>query len=275
LSGLDTSRIDYLLDHGAAAAAMVTVVGVGSGGAAVLQNLAMCGIRHWHVFDPDILEPENLVKHPALRRDIGRPKVEIMADWLADRNPAASVRTYQENVIDSAAFDAAVAESDIVVCATDTRKGRRYVNERCVAARTPCTTGSVLRTGLGGEIFLYVPGVTGCFACLEQYCDLTDRNLDDLVPLTSEEETHRYGLSEREFAASGLITDIAMIAALHATITLGALVGGRTEYLPPPRFNWLIFGIRELPGAFKAPYSVTRLVLGPQDDCEAHCARTT
>ena len=273
MSGLDTSRIDYLLDQSAAAAVTVTVAGVGSGGAAVVQDLAMCGIRNWHLFDPDILEPQNLVKHPALRRDIGRPKVDIMAEWLADRNPAASVRVHQENVIDSQAFDKAVADSDIVVCATDTRKGRRYVNECCVAARKPCTTGSVLRTGLGGEIYLYVPGVTGCFACLEQYCDANNRNLEDLVPLTDEENAHRYGLSEQDFAASGLITDIAMIASLHAATTLAAVVGGHTEYLPPPRFNWLIFGLRELPGAFDAPYSVTRLVLGPQDDCEVHCAR--
>lgn len=273
MTDLDTSRIDYLLDHSAAAEITATVVGVGSGGAAVVQNLAMCGIRNWHLFDPDTLAPENLVKHPALRRDLGRAKVDIMAEWLSDRNPASSVKAHQEDVIDLAAFDAAVADSDIVICATDTRKGRRYVNERCVAARKPCTTGSVLRTGLGGEVYLYVPRVTGCFACLEQYCDATSRNLEDLVPLTDEETSHRYGLNELDFAASGLITDVAMIASLHAATTLGALLGGRTEFFPAPRFNWLIFGIRELPGAFEAPYSVTRLVLGPQADCEVHCAR--
>jgi molybdopterin/thiamine biosynthesis adenylyltransferase len=272
---LDTSRIDYLLDQSAAASVTVTLVGVGSGGASVLQNLAMCGIRRWHLFDPDILEPANLVKHPAMRRDLGRPKVEVMAEWLLDRNPNSEIAAYQENVFGSPAFADAIGQSDIVICAVDHREDRRYVNDRCVAARTPCATGSVMRTGLGGEVYLYVPGITGCFSCMERYCDVNHRNLDDFISLTTEEQEHRYGLSEKDYAASGLATDISLIASLHAATTLAAVVGGRTQYVPPPRFNWLIFGIRELPGVFEAPYSVHRLSLKPRADCEVSCSRAS
>ena len=272
MADLDTSRIDYLLGAGQVAPLTVTVAGVGSGGAVVVQQLAMAGVGGWSLFDPDVLEPSNLVKHPAMRRDLGRPKVEIMAEWLADRNPAARVSAHQEDVFGSAAFDAAVAGSDIVVCAVDTRSARRYVNDRCVAAGIPCSTGSVMRTGLGGEIYLYLPGVTGCFSCMERYCDLTGRNIEALIPVTADEHEHRYGLSERDYSASGLAADIGLISSLHAGLTLAAAAGGRSEHLPVPRFNWLIFGIRELPGAFSAPYTASRLSLGPRADCPAGCS---
>jgi molybdopterin/thiamine biosynthesis adenylyltransferase len=271
---LDTSRIDYLLDQDAAASVTVTLAGVGSGGAAVLQDLAMCGIRRWRLFDPDILEASNLSKHPAMRRDLGRPKVEIMAEWLADRNPGSQVLAYQEDVFGSANFESAVAESDMVVCAVDGRAARRYVNDRCVAAATPCSTGSVMRTGVGGEIYLYLPGITGCFSCMERYCDLNDRNIENLIPVTADEHAHRYGLSERDYAASGLAADISLVAGLHAGLTLAAAVGGCSEFLPPPGFNWLIFGIRQSPGLFEVPYTATRLSLKPRDDCPVSCSQS-
>jgi molybdopterin/thiamine biosynthesis adenylyltransferase len=272
---LDTSRIDYLLHRSAARELAVAVVGLGSGGAAVLQNLAMCGLRRWSLFDPDVLDPSNLVKHPALRRDIGRPKVDIMTEWLRDRNPDTEVAAYPQDVFEAPGFDAVVTASDLVICAVDNRAARSFVNERCVAVGTSCVTGSVMRTGVGGEVYAYVPGVTGCFVCLERFCDLNHRNLDDLIPMMSEENTHRYGLNELDFAASGLIMDISIIASLHAMLAVSVLLGGSSEYIDVPRFNWLVMGLRTLPGVFDAQYVPSRLLLGPRADCPLSCGSTT
>src|SRR5215472_19065549 len=97
--GLDTSRIGYLVDVSHLARLRVVVAGLGSGGAVVVERLAMSGIGDWALFDPDTIEPVNLVKHPARRCDLGRPKVEWAEDWLRDRNPHAGIRGYQENVM--------------------------------------------------------------------------------------------------------------------------------------------------------------------------------
>lgn len=271
MQSLDTSRIDYLLDRSDTASIAVALIGAGSGGAAVMQTLAMCGIRRWNLFDPDVLEPANLVKHPALRRDLGRLKVDVMKEWLLDRNPTAEIETHAENIFSSPTFESSLAMADIVICAVDNRAARRYVNDACVRARRPCVTGSVMRTGLGGEIYLYLPGTTGCFSCLETYCDVNERNLEDLVPVTGEEAAHRYGMNEKNFATSGLATNISVVASLHASMILAAAMGGGSEFLPAPRFNWLLVGLRELPGVFDAPFSVSRLLLAPRRDCRLRC----
>jgi molybdopterin/thiamine biosynthesis adenylyltransferase len=249
----------------------VTIVGLGSGGAAVSRLLGMCGIGSWHLFDPDVLEPPNLVKHLARRGDLGRPKTTIMADWLLDRMPGAVVHDHPVDVFESGAFETAVGQSDLVICAVDNAEARAFVNEKCVRLATPCSTGSVTRTGLGGEVYLYRPGETGCHSCMERVC--VDRGwvLDDRIPLTDQEQNHRYGLGESAFVTSGLSTDIAVIAALQAHMSLGLLLGTEDGVLRRPEFNWLQIVLRREAGVDAAPYSATRMRLKPQQECHLAC----
>ena len=77
---LDFERTKYLLNPDEFAKTRITVVGLGSGGAPVCDHLTMSGIHNWDLYDPDVLEAVNLVKHPRMRRDLGRPKVEVQRD---------------------------------------------------------------------------------------------------------------------------------------------------------------------------------------------------
>lgn len=268
---LDTSRIDHAVSAGRAASSSVTVVGLGSGGAAVVQLIGMCGVRSWHLFDPDALEPANLVKHPFLRSDLGRPKSTVMAEWLLDRVPTAVVHDHPVDVFAADVFADAVSASDLVICAVDDPAARAFVNETCVLLRVPCATGVVMRTGVGGEVYLYVPGETGCHSCMERFCVSRGWVLDDRVPLTDEENAHRYGLGAATFATSGLSADIAIVTAFHAHMSLGLLLGTADGTLRRPEFNWLQVINRREPGIGAAPYSTTRLRLRPQQDCHLRC----
>jgi hypothetical protein len=233
----------------------------------------MSGVRNWHLFDHDALEPVNLVKHPARRSDLGRPKVEIMAEWLRDRNPAATVDAVADDARKAAGFEAAVLASDLVLCAVDDAASRSWINAECVRLGRACLTGSVIRTGLGGEVYLFVPGETGCLSCMQLIAATNGMSLDEALDLTDEERHHRYGLGEEGFTTSGLAIDIALVAAYHAHMAWSALMGGSSPYVPRLPFNWLTVGIRPEQGVFRSHYLTHRALLKPQRSCNDDCAR--
>ncbi|MGW0871492.1 ThiF family adenylyltransferase [Streptomyces sp. NPDC002740] len=272
---LDTSRIDYLLDTSELGRARIVLVGLGSGGTVVMERLAMCGIRDWALFDPDVLQPENLVKHPARRSDLGRLKTDIATEWLMDRNPASRVDSFAHDVTGSPEIERAIAGATLVVCAVDDAVARNYVNELCVRSRVPCVFGMVFRTGLGGEVYAYLPGETGCHDCKLKFCMDRGLDLDDWLELTDEEQQRIYGLGETDFAASGLAADISIVASYHAHYVLSLLGGRRSRYLLQPSFNWLTVGIRRAEGLFGNSYDNTRILLRPLTGCHLTCGPAT
>lgn len=271
---LDTRRIDHLTGDADIADLELTVVGVGSGGASAVQQLAMSGIRRWNLFDPDILEPVNLVKHPATRDWLGKKKVDAVGHWLADRNPAAQVQAHGVDVRQSPAFADAARRSSMVLCAVDDPGVRSWVNAQCVELARPCLTGSVIRTGLGGQIYLFVPGETGCFSCMQWVADANHANLEDALDLTEEERRERYGLGNPNFTTSGLSIDITLVASFNAHMAWSVLLGGRSRYVPRLNFNWLTVGIRPEPGVFASHYETKRVLVRPQRDCHLRCAQS-
>ncbi len=269
-ASLDFDRIGYLFDPGLFLNKRVTVVGLGSGGAPACDHLTMSGVRCWELYDPDTLDAINLIKHPRMRRDVGRYKVEIQKEWILDRNPAASVETYEEDVMTSATFAESVGRSDLVLSCSDDRGVREFVNDQCVAAGVPFVTAMVFRTGIGGEVFGCVPGRTGCYQCLQLYSIIHGLNLsDDELGLTGEETRRIYGLDEHDFRASGLSVDIQSISLIQVRMALSILLSESDSRLPPLRSNWIIYGNRPADGIFKRHFEVRRMRLKPQHGC--HC----
>lgn len=272
--GLDTSRIGYLVDVSHLARLRVVVVGLGSGGAVVVERLAMSGIGDWALFDPDTIEPVNLVKHPARRSDLGRPKVEWAEAWLRDRNPHAGIRGYQESVMaEGSAFATEVARSDVVICAVDNATARSFVNSTCVELGVPCVFGLVFRTGLGGEVYAYVPGETACHDCKMRISLQRGIDIENWLEMTPEEKQHVYGMGQADFVASGLGADIAVVAGLHAHYVLSLLGSRGSQFLTAPSFNWLTIGLRSEEGLFQSLYEVSRAVVRPQEECHLGCGR--
>ena len=268
---LDFDRTAYLINPGDLAKVRVTVVGLGSGGTPVCDHLTMAGVRRWDLYDPEVLDATNLVKHPRMRRDVGRPKVAVQEEWILDRNPTAEVDAFCENVMESPSFQKSVERSSLVLACPDTKGVRDYVNDRCVAAGVPMVVASVFRTGIGGEVFGYLPGVTGCYRCLELHALRQNLNLtDEQLGLTEDEERRIYGLGEREFRASGLSMDIQMISLIQARVALSFLLRDKEHRLPAFKANWIVFGNRPAPGIFSRHFESRLMLLRPQESCNCH-----
>lgn len=267
-TNLDFNRIESLTNPEQFKDIRVTIVGLGSGGAPLCDHLVMNGIRHWELYDPDILSPENLVKHPRMRSDLGRLKVDIQKDWIEDRNPHAKVNVFAEDVTKSESFRNSIQASDLVLSCSDKKSVREFVNDCCVAAQIPCITASVFRTGIGGEVFAYIPNATGCYRCLQLYAELNSLNLsDEALGLTGDEEQRIYGLGEKEFRASGLSIDIQSIVLIQARMALSVLLRNSNTSMARLKSNWIIYANRPAKGIFRSHFESTQMLLRPQTVC--------
>ena len=67
--------------------ARINIVGCGSVGATLAENLVRLGITNLALWDMDVVNPHNLANQIFRQQDIGRPKVEALADILFEINP--------------------------------------------------------------------------------------------------------------------------------------------------------------------------------------------
>ena len=251
--GLDRQRIRHLTGD-SAQRSRVAIIGLGSGGFPVMQHLAMSGWFRFTLIDHDVLEDVNLVKHPARRSDLGRMKVDIAAEWLADRNPASEVAALASDFLEMSAADVdkIMAESDLIVSATDSNEARNVINALCVQACTPMTMGLVHRGGTGGTVMAYRPGKSGCYTCLQDVAESLDGLPSDSdFPVTSEEVEQIYGRGVTSYGVAGLSADIALVAAILAQVTVRELLSIEDAagiLLPPMEMTWLAMQVRSADG---------------------------
>src|SRR5205823_234323 len=80
----------YDLDH----LRHARIVAVGCGGAAeFIEMLARAGVGEFVLIDRDVVTASNLATQQTYRRDIGRLKVEAIAERIVDINPDTRVKT--------------------------------------------------------------------------------------------------------------------------------------------------------------------------------------
>lgn len=67
--------------------AKIHIVGCGSVGSTIAENLARCGVKNMVLWDFDTVEAHNIVNQMFRQQDVGKPKVEALKDILCDINP--------------------------------------------------------------------------------------------------------------------------------------------------------------------------------------------
>lgn len=266
------ARIAPLFDVGSLGNARVLIAGCGSGGGQVALQLVMSGVKNFVLYDNDTLDVENVIRHVCGLRYVGQRKVDALADVLSDRNPTISVEKRDEDLMRTPDLQERVASSDVVVVATDSELSRYKLNEICVATRTPFAVGRVFTRGIGGEVFRYRPGQSGCLACLEGLLERTKyrEGVREVDLATDDEREQMYGMEIAEIKDSpGLNVDIAFIAAFHTSFVLDALGRGlaeRPKFLSPIDNDYVVWGNRPEP-PFTKHFELQRITLHAQTDC--------
>ena len=67
--------------------ARIHIIGCGSVGSTLAENLARCGVTKMTLWDFDTVEAHNIVNQMFRQQDIGKSKVEALKDILTDINP--------------------------------------------------------------------------------------------------------------------------------------------------------------------------------------------
>lgn len=65
----------------------IHIVGCGSVGSTVAENLVRCGITKLTLWDFDTVEPHNLANQMFRQKDVGKTKVDALLDMLKEINP--------------------------------------------------------------------------------------------------------------------------------------------------------------------------------------------
>lgn len=143
----------------------VLVVGAGGLGAPVIQYLAAAGVGTLGIVDHDDVERSNLQRQVVhADADVGRPKVDSAAEFVADRNPDVDVERHPVELVPEN-VESLVGGYDVVVDASDNFRTRYLVNDACTLAGLPFTHGAVYR--FEGQVTTFTPDDDSpCYRCL-------------------------------------------------------------------------------------------------------------
>ena len=155
------------------------VIYVGCGGAASFaEDLARAGVGEHVLIDPDIVSESNLATQQAYRRDLGRPKVDCIAERISDINPNAAIiacRSLLDDLSDDefqllclSPMQFRGTATTILLCGlTDSFPGSGRINRLALKFGLPSLCAQVYQEGLGAEITFTYPGLTAaCHRCV-------------------------------------------------------------------------------------------------------------
>ncbi|ELY94059.1 SAMP-activating enzyme E1 [Natrialba taiwanensis] len=147
----------------------ILVVGAGGLGAPAIQYLAAAGVGRLGIVDDDIVERSNLQRQIVHRdEDVGRPKVDSAADYVAALNPDIDIETH-ETRLTAANVTELVADYDLVLDASDNFATRYLLNDHCVLTETPLCHGAIYR--FEGQVTTFTNERSGdddppCYRCI-------------------------------------------------------------------------------------------------------------
>jgi len=154
----------------------VAVVGLGGLGSHIAQGLALMGVGHILLVDPDRLEASNANRMVGVRRGHFRRrwrKVKALAWGLRRLMQAPEVTAIPRSVLEPAAWWEVAARADVLVAGVDSARVRRFLNALAVAHLIPYLDAGVglrAREGRieagGGQVQVVIPGRTACYTCL-------------------------------------------------------------------------------------------------------------
>ncbi|QYH36725.1 ThiF family adenylyltransferase [Salinibacterium sp. M195] len=125
----------------------VLVIGAGGLGSATIPSLAAMGIGTLGVVDTDVVELSNLHRQLAHGvADIGRSKLESVAETVAQINPDIDVRLHEFH-LDSSNALALFHGYDLVLDGSDNFATRYLVNDAAALVGIPVVWGAILRYG--------------------------------------------------------------------------------------------------------------------------------
>lgn len=200
----------------------ILLLGLGGGGSNILTLLAGLGPKKIIIIDYDTVEEENLGRQFLYKeKDIGKKKTEVAKKAINEINSHIEIESHNIKVTSAHDIESYIKDSDVVVCAIDEPQFliTRIVNQAIVKCNKPCVfAGSQVSHG---RVFTVIPGITGCFDCLNIHYSLTDKGFVKQFKAMAESKFHAASIAYGPaiFQLTSVIVD--------------EVVRVLTNYLPP------------------------------------------
>ena len=167
ISYLRESHIDPVAAMDALARATVAIVGAGALGVSAALSLVASRVGKIRCLDPLPVEPSDcfLTQH-YLQADVGRRRVEVLAERAAALNPDCSVQTFTAQIEHDSDLADFVSNADLALGTADAGMVSLHykLNRVCLASGIPWSSAqaTAFEGVLGPTVF---PGRTACFVC--------------------------------------------------------------------------------------------------------------
>jgi molybdopterin-synthase adenylyltransferase len=203
--------------------ASVLIVGMGGLGCPAAMYLAAAGVGHLLIADDDTVELTNLQRQIAhSETDLGHSKVISAAATLNALNPDVRVSSFNQR-LHGEALDAAVAQADLVLDASDNFTTRFAINTSCIKQSKPLVSGAAIRMEGQVAVFDSRDPNSPCYQCLYDQGDDDDMSCATngvMAPLV------------------GIIGSIQALEAIKVLTGIGQTLTGRLLLLDGATMNW-------------------------------------
>lgn len=225
----------------------VLFIGCGCMGSKIAVALAATGVQHFTLVDPDIMKPDNSVRHEVGVDGYGDPKVNALALRLSQINPLITIKGLRMRIgdIPSGAEEKAVVDlissADLVVETTGSHGVSRWVNDICHYLAVPSLYATVTNGAWGGEIVRVIPGRTACWQCWYQQYEL------DRPPSAPAPEVGFFAPGCDQPTFTGTTYEVGIVANLAAWVAVETLLRnepGRKDF----RGNYIRWSARTSEG---------------------------
>ena len=223
------SRNQGILEESQMQNKQALIGGLGSGGAIVAIELAKTGIGSIILCDDDTLDYGNICRHICGIKDIGRYKVDAVAERIYDINPFCEVYKFRDTVqnINPERLKDVLWENSIILCCSDNRHAAYICNSIADEYKIPMVDAGCGPRASTGEIFYYKPDMPS-YECA--YGE--DRGLDH----SNKEIRRRFYTTESELEKMnfqpGMHLDIQQTAIFQTKVAIDLLMEDEEGYEP-------------------------------------------
>jgi molybdopterin/thiamine biosynthesis adenylyltransferase len=240
----------------------VGIVGLGSGGGFVALALAMSGVGGFVLIDDDRLDSSNVVRHVADLRDVGRPKAEVVADLIRQRNANADVQTRVGRI--EAHLDA-LDKLDLLIVGVDGEGAKYVINQACLQRHLTALYAGVYERGEGGDACMIEPYSGPCYACWA--AELREGLVDP-----RDDQELDYGMIGEDGtleAEPGLWLDVVRVATAQSSMALNWLLRGTDAYRAMPANTVIIANttLEIIDGQETLPFGSVWVNIARDPDC--------
>jgi molybdopterin/thiamine biosynthesis adenylyltransferase len=162
----------FLIDRGGALSELyskkILVVGSGSIGGYLINELVKTGINNITIVDDDILKEENIYRHLLGMEYIGKYKSKSIVDYINKNIPGVNISSV-EDAIEDAIEDGSISfsEYDLIISAVGNHNVNRWINEYIHTKKieTPVVYLWNEVLGIGSHVAFISAKYKGCYEC--------------------------------------------------------------------------------------------------------------